>query len=170
MKSKLESRTSTVRAGGCAGARRPAGEEQQGEETGAHDATPVEPPARGAHSIECGQCENCLGGALADRLVDQALVGDRGDDGEAVAVAAGDEQDELVLAGDLDLDPGERRRGVERGADFGPAVGPGGGAAGGALGGDDALEAALMRLDPRRRACRRRRPRASPRTRRRRIR
>ena len=59
-----------------------------------------------------------------------------------VAVAAGDEQDELFVAGDCDLDPGERRRVVQRGAELGPAVGLGRGAAGGAFGGDDRLEAA----------------------------
>ena len=82
-------------------------------------------------------------------------VGDRGDDGEAVGLAAGDEQHELVLAGHVDLDAGERPGALQRGPDLGPAVGLGRGAAGGALGGDDALEAARMRFDP----CGERRPR-----------
>ena len=61
-------------AGGCRKAAR--------RKSGTHESQLLVDPPRRRHSSNMDGCET-LGGALADRLFDQRLVGDRGDDGEA---------------------------------------------------------------------------------------
>jgi hypothetical protein len=137
-KAKLDSCTSTVR--GLLGKSRGGRGEEQGEDQIAHGYLPAAP----APVIPSRARKRNLGGALADRLVDELRVGDGGKDGEAVRLAPGDEQDELAVALDRDVDARERAPFLELGADLGPAVGLRRGPAQRALGGDDRLEAARV--------------------------
>ena len=64
-----------------------------------------------------------LGGRLADRALEHRLVGDRREHREpADFVAAGDEEDELLLAGNVDM--AERAGRAERLAGGLPGIGP----------------------------------------------